>query len=46
VSTRHSTAFDRDSEEERGVCRAGDRLANRLLVTLGGVSLVVAIGAA
>jgi inner membrane protein len=47
VTDRHYTLFDRDGdgEEERGVCRAGDELANRLLVALGGLLTLMAIGA-
>ena len=49
VSDRHYRLFDRDGdgdgEEERGVCNAGNELANRLLLALGGVLTLLAIGA-
>ena len=44
VSDRRYTLFDR--EEERGFCNAGNELANRLLVALGGVLTLLAIVAA
>ena len=48
VSDRHYRLFDRDGDgkEERGVCNAGNRLANRLLLALGTVLTLLAIGAA
>ena len=48
VTDRHYRVFDRDgdSEEERGVCWAGNELANWLLLALGTVLALLAIGAA